>query len=42
MPRALRFAAAQMGPIQRSDKREKALDRLISLLDKGGHAKGQR
>lgn len=31
-PRVIRVAAAQMGPIQRSDTRESAVDRLCSLL----------
>lgn len=35
MPRVLRVAGAQMGPTQRSDKREQTLQRLISLLEKG-------
>jgi N-carbamoyl-D-amino-acid hydrolase len=34
MPRHLRIAGAQLGPIQRADKREATLARLIALLEK--------
>src|SRR3979411_2633362 len=33
MPRIIRIAAAQMGPIQRADCRETTLDRMCDLLE---------
>ena len=41
MPRTLRVAGAQTGPIQRADTRKQTLDRLIALLEKAA-AEGAR
>ena len=39
MARLLKAAAAQMGPIARSETRRQVVDRLLALL-REGHAKG--
>ena len=33
MPRIIRVGGAQLGPLQKSDSRKVAVDRMISLLD---------
>ena len=39
MPRSLRIAGAQMGPVQRADPRQRTLDRLVALLEQAAAEK---
>jgi predicted amidohydrolase len=41
MPKIVRVAAAQMGPVQRGDSRQKTLDRLIALLERSAERGAQ-